>query len=112
MFYSQHKLPNMNFSKYHPRLFSIVLLAAIAIVFATCKKYVSYKDVILITGTENTKVVKFTVESTPATFGVTASASGKVSEDITVNFAVDTSLVAVYNAERSANYYAAPAGSY
>src|SRR5262245_21208646 len=97
----------MNISKYNLRLSSAVLLLAIAFGFTTCKKYKDFKDVIMITGTETTKIVKFTVESVPSSFGVTASASGKVTQDITVNFAVDTSLVSAYNKERSANYYPA-----
>jgi hypothetical protein len=102
----------MNILTYRPRSFSLTALLAVVVLFTACKKYKSFKDVILITGTETNKLVKFTVENVPSSFGVTASASGKVDEDITVNFAVDTSLVAVYNEERSANYYPAPAGSY
>jgi hypothetical protein len=82
------------------------------IAFASCKKYKDAPDVILITGTENTKIVKFTVEGVPSSFGVTASATTKVDQDITVSFDIDTSLVATYNVETSAKYYPAPTGSY
>lgn len=93
----------------------LALFAAIGLVLLTgaaCRKYKGYKDVILITGTETNNLIKFTVENTPSSYGVTASATGKVTQDITVNFAVDTSLVKAYNAQVDANYYAAPAGSY
>ncbi len=98
--------------KYNSLLLSTLMIGVIAIVFVNCKKYKEYKDVILMTGTETSKVAKFTVEGVPSSFAVSATATGKVSEDITVSFAVDTSLVAAYNTERSANYYAAPTGSY
>jgi hypothetical protein len=84
----------------------------IAVVFAACDKFVDFKDVIMMTGTEIDPVVKFTVENTPSSFSVSATSTGKVAENITVNFAVDTSLVAAYNKKVSANYYVLPSGSY
>ncbi|MDP4261731.1 MAG: DUF1735 domain-containing protein [Bacteroidota bacterium] len=102
----------MNLSKYTSGISSIAVLCAIPVLFSTCKKYTEHPDVILITGTETTKIVKFTVETVPSTYAVTATATGIVAEDITVNFAIDTSLVAKYNAELAANYYPAPVGSY
>ena len=77
-----------------------------------CKKYKAADDVIMITGTETNRLTKFTVEATPATYAVTATATAKVNENVTVNFSVDTALVAVYNEEMSAKYYPAPQGSY
>jgi hypothetical protein len=102
----------MNTFKYTYRLFSIAMLLAAPMLFVTCKKYKDFKDVILVTGTETNKITKFTVETVPSTYAVTASSTAKVSEDITVSFAIDTSLVSVYNTEVSAKYYPAPAGSY
>ncbi|GGH07023.1 BT_3987 domain-containing protein [Mucilaginibacter phyllosphaerae] len=83
-----------------------------AIIVTGCKKSLDFHDVILITGTESGKLLPFTVESAPATYAVTATSTGKVNGDVTVNFAVDTSLVASYNTEVSGKYFAAPAGSY
>src|SRR5215831_11092138 len=94
------------------RFVSLAICCLFALGSVNCKKYSIHPDVILMTGTETNKLVKFTVETIPSSFAVTASATGKVNEDINVSFAVDTSLVAVYNAERSANYYPAPTGSY
>lgn len=102
----------MTIMRYKPPFSFTIALCAMILCFAGCKKYKDFDDVIMITGTETNQLVKFTVEGTPSSYGVTASASGKVPEDITVNFAIDTSLVSVYNAERSANYFPAPAGSY
>jgi hypothetical protein len=102
----------MNTAKYTSTIFSAAALCMMTMFIAGCKKYKEYNDVIFITGTETNKIVKFTVEGVPSSFGVTVSASTKVSENITVNFQVDTTLVKSYNEERSANYFAAPAGSY
>ncbi len=66
------------------------------------------KEVILVTGTESNPLVKFTVEDTPASYVVTASATGKVSEDVSVTFAIDTTLVKAYNEENNTSYYAIP----
>src|ERR1700754_1862891 len=94
------------------QLLSLAVIVAVTIAFAACKKYREFKDVILITGTETDNQIKFTVENLPSSINVTASATGIVTQDITVNFAVDTSLVSTYNAQVSGNYFAAPAGSY
>jgi hypothetical protein len=100
----------MHQSKYSGRII-IFLLCAISALYA-CKKSLDFKDVILITGTETSKVTKFTVETLPSSYAVTATATRKVEENITVNFEIDTSLVAVYNKEMSANYYSPPPGSF
>lgn len=103
---------NMNRLKNKSRLFSVVILCIIPLLFFTCKKFVNFKDMILIAGTETDKLVKFTVESAPSSFSVTAVATAKVDEDIIVHFEIDTNLVEVYKAEKSADYYPAPEGSY
>jgi len=84
----------------------------ISVVLITCQKYVEVDDMVFMTGTETDKLAKFTVENIPSSFSVTATSTCKVNKDITVNFAIDTNLVAVYNAEMSANFYTPPAGSY
>ena len=102
----------MNRLRYNFSLFAIVILCAIPIVVFSCKKFVSFKDVILITGTETDKLAKFVVESTPSSYSVTATATDKVTKDITVNFDIDTNLVSTYNTTNSANYYVPPSGTY
>lgn len=69
------------------------------------------REVILVTGTESNPLVRFTVEDTPATYTVTASATGKVAQDVKVTFAQDNSLVEAYNEEHKTSYYAIPASA-
>lgn len=91
---------------------SAAVLCVAAVVITACKKSAEFKDVILVTGTQIDPLVKFTVEGTPSSFGVSATATGKVQDDITVSFEVDSTLVGKYNSQVSANYYFPPAGSY
>lgn len=88
------------------------MLTVSALLLTTCREYVSFRDVILITGTETDKIAKFTVETTPSSHSVTATSTTKVTEDVIINFDVDTTLVKKIRDERKATYYAAPAGSY
>lgn len=97
---------------YDSRLLTIAVICIIAAVFSACKKSTSFKDVILITGTQENKLVKFVVEGVPSSYAVTATATEKVPGDVTVTFEVDTNLVATYSKEMSAKYYAPPKGSY
>lgn len=69
------------------------------------------KNVVLITGTETSPVVKFSVEDTPASYAVTATSTAKVDDDVNITFAIDNSQVNVYNETYGTNYYAAPEGS-
>lgn len=66
------------------------------------------KDVIIVSGTESNSMVKFVVEDTPATYIVTASATGKVQEDVTVSFAQDNLLLEAYNKANNTNYFPIP----
>ncbi|MRG48319.1 DUF1735 domain-containing protein [Chitinophaga sp. SYP-B3965] len=93
-------------------LITAAVFCVIAVVVPACQKYVDFKDVILMTGTENDPLVKFTVENAPSSFSVSATATAKVESDITVNFAIDSSLVTKYNKEVNANYFFPPEGSY
>ncbi len=86
-----------------------VALCALAFVGCTEGDKLDYgREVLLVSGTESSPLVKFTVEDTPSTYMVTASTTGKVSKPINVEFAIDYSLVDQYNAEHGASYYAAP----
>lgn len=93
-------------------LITAAVFCVITVVVSACKKYVDFKDVILMTGTENDPLVKFTVENAPSSFSVSATSTTKVESDITVNFAIDSSLVTKYNKEVNANYFFPPEGSY
>ncbi|MCD8313396.1 MAG: DUF1735 and LamG domain-containing protein [Bacteroidales bacterium] len=92
---------------------SIIALAACAMMLFGCaeaNKFDYNKEVLVMTGTESNPIVKFTVEDTPSTYAVTVSATGKVTQDINVNLAIDNSLVDKYNADHQTSYYALPDG--
>lgn len=87
----------------------VPVLGSIFVLCGCTPDHLNYnKEVIVVTGTESNPLVKFTVEDTPAFYVVTASATGKVAKDVTVNFAIDTSLVSTYNKENKTSYYAIP----
>ncbi|MDO7742943.1 MAG: hypothetical protein MUP99_04190, partial [Pedobacter sp.] len=90
--------------KYNSRFALMVTICISTIVIAACKKSIEFKDVILITGTQESKVAKFVVEGVPSSYAVTATATEKVQSDVDVTFQVDTSLVASYGVEMSAKY--------
>ena len=76
-----------------------------------CKKAEYGDPVILVTGTEVSPIVKFSVENTPAQFSVTATSTYKATEDMNVSFEFDTTAVARYNAANKTTYYAVPASA-
>lgn len=69
------------------------------------------KNVAYITGTEVTPIAKFVVEDTPSSYAVTASTAMQVDKDVKVKFAIDPSLVDVYNTENNTSYYPIPDGA-
>lgn len=83
-------------------------LALISLSILSCKKAEFGDPVILVTGTEVSPVVKFTVEDTPSEFSVTATSTYKATEDINVRFELDTAAVSRYNAEHNTTYFVAP----
>lgn len=87
---------------------SLLFVYGLLIFAAGCNDNDYGQSVILMTGTESNPVVRFVVEDTPASYTVTASATEKVVEDITVDFALDNSLVDAYNSENGTNYYPIP----
>ena len=99
----------------HNKYFISALCIAAFLITAGCTsegdKFDYNKKVLLITGTDKDPLTQFVVEDTPASYIVTASATDKVTEDVTVTFAQDNSLVDVYNADNKTNYYAIPENS-
>ncbi len=83
-------------------------LALISLSVASCKKAKFGDPVILVTGTEVSPIVKFTVENTPSEFSVTATSTYKTNEDINVKFEFDTAAVSRYNAEHKTTYFVVP----
>ena len=52
---------------------------------------------LLISGTEQVPVQRFTVDELPSTYAVTVKATRRCSDAVTVRLAIDTSLVRDYN---------------
>jgi len=74
----------------------------------SCKKAEFGDPVILVTGTEVSPIVKFSVENTPSQFSVTATSTYKATEDMNVEFEFDSAAVARYNTENRTTYYSVP----
>ena len=63
---------------------------------------------LLISGTEQMPVQRFTVDELPASYAVTVKATRRTACDVTVRLAIDTSLVSAYNARYGTAYCAVP----
>ena len=93
----------------------MLLLAIVAIggLLTACDsegdKFDYNKVGLLITGTEQVPVQRFTVEELPAAYAVTVKATRRCSRDVTVQLAIDTALVRAYNAKHGTAYYPVPA---
>ena len=94
-------------------IFNILLLLVVGALFAACNsvgdKFDYEKVGLLITGTEQVPVQRFTVDELPAAYAVTVKATRRAPSDVTVRVAVDTSLVRAYNAQHGTAYYPVPA---
>ena len=66
---------------------------------------------LLISGTEQMPVQRFTVDELPASYAVTVKATRRCSKDVTMSLAIDTALVRDYNAKHGTAYYPVPASS-
>ena len=66
---------------------------------------------LLMTGTENTPLQKFVVEDVPSSYPITVSSTKKVSADVDLTVAIDTTLVSKYNETNGTNYFAIPDGA-
>lgn len=64
-----------------------------------------------LTDTDESPVVKFSVEDTPASYTVTVQSTQKVDQDVTFNLALDYSKVEEYNKEHGTSYQAIPASA-
>ncbi|SOD18224.1 BT_3987 domain-containing protein [Pedobacter xixiisoli] len=90
---------------------SLYVVFSLLLITVGCKDFDYNKNVILVTGTDSNPVTRFVVENTPSSYTVTASTTDKVSQDVTVNFAVDNSLIEEYNRTHRTSYYAIPASA-
>ena len=66
---------------------------------------------LLITGTEQVPVQRFTVDELPSTYAVTVKATRRTASDVIVRLAIDTALVRTYNAQHGTAFYAVPLSS-
>ncbi|WP_270089100.1 DUF1735 and LamG domain-containing protein [Sphingobacterium sp. SYP-B4668] len=92
----------------------LMLIALFAITVFACTKGDKFdydKEAILMTGTEVNAMVRFVVEDTPSSYTVTASATEKVDEDITLDFAYDGAKLDEYNQSNGSNFYPVPSGA-
>ncbi len=93
----------------------IALLLVVSMLVTCCDaegdKFDYQKVGLLISGTEQVPVQRFTVEELPAAYAVTVKATRRCDHDVKVSLAVDPSLVSAYNAKHGTAYYAVPASS-
>ena len=93
-------------------IISAALLMLTGGVFTACNSegddFDYNKSALFISGTENNPVVKFVVEDTPASYTVTVQSTKVVSQDVTVDLAIDPSKVDEYNAQNTTNYFSIP----
>jgi len=91
-------------------ILNIILLLAVGCLLAACDsegdKFDYQKVGLLISGTEQVPVQRFTVDELPAAYAVTVKATRRCPKDVTVHLAIDTSLVRSYNATHGTAYYA------
>ena len=88
---------------------SIVLMTLVLMACDSEGDKFDYEKVgLLISGTEQVPVQRFTVDELPAAYAVTVKATRRCSKDVTVRLAIDTSLVRTYNATHGTSYYAVP----
>ena len=93
----------------------IVAVVLMSLAFVACDsegdKFDYQKVGLLISGTEQVPVQRFTVEDLPAACAVTVKATRRCSKAVTVRLAIDTALVRSYNAKHGTAYYPVPASA-
>ena len=92
------------------RYIAAVVLMALA--FTACDsegdKFDYDKVGLLISGTEQVPVQRFTVDELPASYAVTVKATRRCEQAVTMRLAIDTALVRDYNAKHGTAYYPVP----
>ncbi len=93
----------------------IAAVALMALALAACNsegdKFDYNKVGLLISGTEQVPVQRFTVDELPAACAVTVKATRRCEHPVTVHLAIDTSLVRAYNKSHGTAYYPVPLSS-
>lgn len=95
------------------KLIKYITVAALLFVALTAcdsegDKFDYEKVGLLISGTEQLPVQRFTVDELPASYAVTVKATRRCPEDVTLRLAIDTALVRSYNARYGTAYYPVP----
>ncbi len=94
---------------------NITAILLMALSLAACNsegdKFDYGKVGLLITGTEQVPVQRFTVDELPSTYAVTIKATRRTASDVIVRLAIDTALVRTYNAQHGTAFYAVPLSS-
>ncbi|MDR1882279.1 MAG: DUF1735 and LamG domain-containing protein [Prevotella sp.] len=89
----------------------ILIIAVLLNVLSSCKDADELQNVIYFTGTENSPVLKMSIEE-PTSLGVSVRASSVTENDINVTVAVNEGLIEGYNKKTGTNYKALPAEVY
>jgi hypothetical protein len=93
----------------------ILLIVAAGLLWTACDsegdKFDYDKVGLLISGTEQLPVQRFTVDELPASYAVTVKATRRCPKDVTLRLAIDTALVRTYNATHGTAYIAVPPSS-
>lgn len=87
-------------------------MIAFLAILTSCQEATKYRDVILFTGTEDSPVIKFTVDDMNTTMALTVTATDKVTEDTQVGMSIANDMLASYNESNSRSYVALPAANY
>ena len=94
------------------RLIRYIIVVALVALFTACDsegdKFDYDKVGLLISGTEQVPVQRFTVDELPAAYAVTVKATRRCERAVTMRLAIDTALVRTYNAKHGTAYYAVP----
>lgn len=93
-------------------IYHIVILLVMGGLLVACNsegdKFDYNKVGLLISGTEQVSVQRFTVEELPASYSVTVKATRRCQSPVTVHLAIDTALVREYNKSHGTAYYPVP----
>ena len=96
-------------------IFDILWIALACALMAACDsegdKFDYGKVGLLISGTEQVPVQRFTVDELPAAYAVTVKATRRCDAPVTVQLAIDTALVRDYNARQGTAYLPVPPSS-
>lgn len=92
----------------HYILVALLLLVVVVSCDSEGDKFDYDKVGLLISGTEQVPVQRFTVDELPAAYAVTVKATRRCEHPVTLRLAIDTTLVNAYNAKHGTAYYAVP----